>query len=80
VSINELTKGTPSSNKRELPRIPLAPPLTPGPSPLSTGERGASGFRAFAEAGRELAKLHLDYEKLEPWPLEFKYTEGVPLL
>lgn len=26
----------------------------------------APNFAAFAEAGRELARLHLDYEKLEP--------------
>ena len=39
----------------------------------------APAFWAFADAGRELARLHLDYEKLEPWPLKFVETEGVPL-
>ena len=27
-------------------------------------------FRAFAAAGRELADLHVNYETVEPWPLE----------
>jgi predicted helicase len=27
-------------------------------------------FGAFAKAGQELARLHLDYEKLEPYPLK----------
>lgn len=29
----------------------------------------AKDFRAFCKAGRELAKLHLNYESVEPWPL-----------
>jgi len=29
----------------------------------------APDFRAFEKAGRALAKLHLDYETLEPWPV-----------
>jgi predicted helicase len=41
--------------------------------------RFAPNFRAFADAGRELAQLHIDYEKLEPWPLQFQYADGVPL-
>ena len=36
-------------------------------------------FRAFATAGKELAALHLDYEMLEPYPLKWLETEGVPL-
>lgn len=62
--------------KRELPRIPLAP------SPRTRGEgrgEGSSGFWAFSKAGEQLAKLHLDYEKLKPWELEFVETPGVPL-
>lgn len=51
--------------KRELPRIPFA---------ASGGD-----FKAFAEAGRKLAKLHLDYEKLEPWPLKWTEEPGLPL-
>jgi predicted helicase len=39
----------------------------------------ASDFRAFATAGEKLAKLHLDYEKLKPWDLEFVETPGVAL-
>jgi predicted helicase len=39
----------------------------------------ATEFRAFATAGRELALLHLDYEKLEPYPLDWQDTPGVPL-
>src|SRR5688572_12930941 len=39
----------------------------------------APDFRAFAEAGEKLAKLHLDYEKLRPWDLEFQETPGEPL-
>jgi predicted helicase len=39
----------------------------------------AADFRAFAEAGRKLAGLHLDYEKLEPYPLTFEETPGEPL-
>ncbi len=30
----------------------------------------AKNFRAFCEAGRELAKWHLDYESVEPYPLK----------
>ena len=36
-------------------------------------------FRAFAEAGRRLAELHLNYESVEPWPLHWEYTPGLPL-
>lgn len=39
----------------------------------------APDFRAFAKAGKELARLHLDYEKLEPYELKFIETPGVPL-
>ncbi len=39
----------------------------------------APDFRAFAAAGKELATLHLDYESLEPWPLEWIETPGIPL-
>jgi predicted helicase len=34
---------------------------------------------AFATAGRELARLHLEYEQLEPFPLKWIETEDVPL-
>lgn len=39
----------------------------------------APDFREFAEAGKKLAKLHLDYEQLKPWDLDFVETEDVPL-
>jgi predicted helicase len=39
--------------KKMLPRIPLT--------------KEASDFKGFSEAGRELAKWHLNYETIEPW-------------
>jgi predicted helicase len=39
----------------------------------------APDFAAFAAAGRELARLHVEYESLEPWPLEFVENPAVPL-
>ena len=39
----------------------------------------APDFRAFAAAGEKLARLHLEYEALEPWPLAWVETPGVPL-
>ena len=39
----------------------------------------AGDFWAFAEAGKKLAGLHLDYEKMEPWELEYIETPGVVL-
>ncbi len=39
----------------------------------------APDFRAFATAGEKLAKLHLDYEKLEPAKLKWIEAPGVPL-
>jgi len=68
--------------KRELPRIPLAPAVEVRAGAPATGQgemadgpfacapaRTSSGFWAFATAGKSLARLHLDYEKLEPWDL-----------
>ena len=43
-------------------RIPMAPT--------------ADDFRAFAEAGRELAELHVNYETVEPYPLEESHGPG----
>jgi predicted helicase len=34
-------------------------------------------FWAFAKAGKELADLHIEYEKLEPYPLKFVETTAV---
>jgi predicted helicase len=39
----------------------------------------APDFQPFATAGKELARLHPDYEKLEPYPLKWIETPGVPL-
>jgi predicted helicase len=38
----------------------------------------APDFAAFANAGRELARLHVEYESLNPWPLQEIETKGVP--
>jgi predicted helicase len=39
----------------------------------------ARDFRAFAKAGQNLAKLHLDYETMKPWKLKWIETPGEPL-
>jgi predicted helicase len=39
----------------------------------------APDFAAFAAAGRELARLHVEYETLEPWPLEWVENPAEPL-
>ncbi len=39
----------------------------------------APDFWAFAKAGKKLAALHIDYEQLKPWDLEFVESPGVPL-
>lgn len=36
-------------------------------------------FRAVAEAGKRLADLHLGYESVEPWPLDWVHAKGNPL-
>ena len=38
----------------------------------------APDFAAFATAGKELARLHVEYESLDPWPLQEIETRGVP--
>ncbi len=37
----------------------------------------APDFEAFASGGKELARLHVGYESLEPWPLEYIERKGV---
>jgi predicted helicase len=32
----------------------------------------AADFRAFEQGGRKLAKLHLDFETVEPWPVQIE--------
>lgn len=39
----------------------------------------APDFYAFSNAGKKLAKLHLDYEKQKEWKLSFGETPRVPL-
>jgi predicted helicase len=38
----------------------------------------APDFAAFANAGKELARLHVEYESLKPWPLEYIENKDVP--
>lgn len=49
---------------KELPRIPRV--------------KSAADFRAFSEAGRALAALHVNYEEVEPFPVTF--IRGNPTL
>src|SRR5699024_3354716 len=37
-----------------------------------------TGFQSFVEAGRELAKLHIGYEAVQPYPLEEKVDYSAP--
>ena len=39
----------------------------------------APDFQAFASAGKQLAQLHLDYETLEPYDLQWIESDTVPL-
>ena len=39
----------------------------------------APDFRAFAKAGEKLAKLHLEYESVKEWKLQWVETEDLPL-
>ena len=39
----------------------------------------APDFWAFAEAGRELAHWHLDYEDVDPYRLKFEVAKDTPL-
>jgi predicted helicase len=36
----------------------------------------ANDFWGFSKAGEELARLHIDYEKVEPWPLKYIETSS----
>lgn len=46
--------------KKMLPRIPLT--------------KGTKDFWAFSQAGRDFAEWHLNYESIDPWPLEMHDT------
>src|SRR6478752_3681792 len=39
----------------------------------------APDFKAFADAGKKLATLHLDYEQQKEWDLQYVETPGEPL-
>ncbi len=39
----------------------------------------APDFQAFADIGRELMDLHINYEQATPFPLQFLETKGLPL-
>jgi predicted helicase len=52
--------------KRELPRIPLVGP-------------GVRVFWAFSDAGKALADLHLNYERVKPYELEWVTQPGKPI-
>jgi predicted helicase len=43
------------------------------------GEGPGEGFWAFSTAGQQLAALHLNYESLEPYPLQFEWKAGKPV-
>lgn len=52
-------------------------------NPSMLGEAGiaddAAIFWAFAEAGRQLAELHLNYETVTPYALEYRWASGKPI-
>jgi predicted helicase len=50
-----------SDLKKMLPRIPMT--------------KEAADFRRFCQAGRDLAKLHVNYETVEPYPLKEESSE-----
>ena len=52
--------------KKELPRIPF---------PLELNH-----FWALADAGRQLGELHVHYDNVEPWPIEFESGGWAPRL
>ena len=58
--------------KRDLPRIPMPPPM-------AGATDKAADFRAFATAGARLAKIHVDYEQMSPYPLTLVETPGQSL-
>jgi predicted helicase len=66
--------------KRELPRIPFAPALSGSPRPAGEGLGvRASGFRAFSDAGKKLAELHLKYEEQPIYKLKKDTVKDLPL-
>ena len=62
--------------KRSLPRIPFAPDPQPKSLPHKEGGTSKTGFRAFAEAGRALADIHLNYESAQRYELDWQATRS----
>ena len=56
--------------KRELPRLPFTP---------DTGSESSTGFWAFAKAGKRLSEIHIGYEDMPEYRLEFIETPDMPL-
>ncbi len=56
--------------KRELPRIPFTP---------DTGPESSTGFWRFAKAGQRLSEIHVGYEDMPEYRLEFIETPDMPL-
>ena len=56
--------------KRELPRIPFTP---------DTGPESSKGFWRFAKAGQRLSEIHVGYEDMPEYRLEFIETPDIPL-
>ena len=56
--------------KRELPHIPFTP---------DTGSESSTGFWRFAKAGQRLSEIHIGYEDMPEYRLEFIETPDMPL-
>ncbi len=56
--------------KRELPRLPFT---------SDTGSESSTGFWRFAKAGQRLSEIHVGYEDMPEYPLEFIETPDIPL-
>lgn len=55
-------------------------PIVPSDQPMDDLPRNPSAisaiFWAFSKAGRQLAALHLNYETVTPYPLEYRWASG----
>ena len=60
--------------KRNLPRIPFAPEAAKSPPNSLGGDLEGGGFWAFSKAGKKLAELHLNYESVERYELDWEVT------
>ena len=56
--------------KRELPRLPFTP---------DTGQESSKGFWRFAKAGQRLSEIHVGYEDMPEYRLDFIETPDMPL-